>query len=99
MKYFFVVVVPPAGVGYFVPRNKNFMVPVYLSTSHRGMKKTTKIRKIQGDIFQLEKDIKNHIEKVTGRSVATLANELVGYVHVKGDHVHLVKEYLTQKGF
>lgn len=84
---------------YFVQRSKNFMIPVYLYISHRGTRRVTKIRKIQGDVFGLERDIKNHLEKVLGQAVATQGNELVGYINIKGDHVNLVKKYLTDKGF
>lgn len=84
---------------YFVPRNRNHMIPVYLNSSHRGMRKITEITKIQGDIFQLENELKHHLKTTVGRPVATQVNELVGYIHVKGDHVNVIKEFLMQKGF
>lgn len=84
---------------YFVPRNKNYMVPVYLCISYRGQRRITKIRNIQGDVFELEKDLNLHLKKVLGKDVATQVNELVAYIHIKGDHVNLVKKYLTDKGF
>lgn len=84
---------------YFINRNRNYMIPVYMTSSHRGMRKITEIRKIQGDIHKLEKDLKEVIEKSTGKVVASQINEFVGCLSFKGDHVQIVKNFLTTKGF
>lgn len=36
---------------YYVERNRNHMYPLYLKIQNRGEKKTTKLKRIQGDIW------------------------------------------------
>lgn len=75
------------------------MIPVYLSSTHRGTRKLTEVCKIQGNLHKLEKDIKQAIEHISGKPVASQINELVGIVRFKGDYTKIVKDFLIKKGF
>lgn len=76
------------------------MHPVYLTLSKRGMRKLTYIRRIQGDIWKLESDLKKHLEQFKKRNiVSSRINELAGVVVFRGDFVSIVKKWLEEKGF
>lgn len=83
---------------YFVARTKNHMIPVYLDTSHRGTRRITTIRKIQGNLWTLEKEICELVKK-NGRRYAGRVNEMSGILTVHGDHVVTVRKFLMEKGF
>lgn len=83
---------------YYVARTKNHMVPVYLGTYFRGLRKITKLRKIQGDIWLLERELRESIETRIGRTIATRVNELSGQIWVKGDYVTIIRDFLLKKG-
>lgn len=83
---------------YFVPRTKNHMHPVYLTRTFRGMRRITKLRRVQGDIWQLEKELHATIEKRIGKDIVTRVNEMSGQIWFRGDFVNIVKEYLIAKG-
>jgi len=84
---------------YSIERTKNYMQPVYLESTYRGMRKITKISKIQGDIWTLESDLKKYIEERTGTKIASQIHEFVGTIKIKGDYVNRVKEWMAMKGF
>lgn len=85
---------------YSVLRTKNHMVPVYLHTRFRGQRRITVVRRIEGDIWALEKDLRAVVEKARGgRLCASRVNEMSGQIHFHGDYVDQIREYLKQKGF
>lgn len=96
---------PDTNLPYFVPRTKNYMHPVYLILSKRGMRRLTYVRKIQGDIWQFESDLKSHIEylqpahKKRVKMVSSRINEPAGVVIFQGDFVSIVNRWLQSKGF
>lgn len=75
------------------------MQPVYLNRNPRGTKRITEIAKIQGDIYALERDVKQYIEEYTGKKVASQIHEFAGVIKFKGDCVSRVKEWMDKKGF
>lgn len=83
---------------YYVARTKNHMMPVYLSRYYRGQRRITKLRRIQGDIWLLEKELRTCIESRIGKQIASRVNELSGQIRFKGDYVTIVQEYLMKKG-
>ncbi|TDG40120.1 hypothetical protein AWZ03_013456 [Drosophila navojoa] len=86
--------------GYFVARTKNHMLPVYLNTRFRGQRRLTIVRLIQGDIWALERDLRQVVEQSrNGKLCATRVNELSGQIHIHGDYVDLLREHLKSKGF
>lgn len=84
---------------YFIARTKNHMVPVYLIRKFRGMRRLTVVRRVQGDIWALEAELKAAIEKHIGKMIITRVNEMSSQIYFKGDYVNFVKEYLLKKGF
>ncbi|XP_011187216.1 probable 39S ribosomal protein L49, mitochondrial [Zeugodacus cucurbitae] len=85
---------------YFVARTKNHMVPVYLHTTFRGQRRITVIRRIQGDIWELERDLRIVVEKArNGKLCASRVNEMSGQIHFHGDYVDVIREHLKEKGF
>lgn len=84
---------------YFVQRTKNYMLPVFLKITFRGMRRITCIRKIQGDIWKFEEELKKYIEEKTTNKIGTRINELIGEVKIRGDYVSHVKRWLESKGF
>ncbi|XP_022217137.2 probable 39S ribosomal protein L49, mitochondrial [Drosophila obscura] len=86
--------------GYFVARTKNHMVPVYLHTRFRGQRRITVVRRVQGDIWALEKDLRSVVEQArNGKLCATRVNELSGQIHIHGDYVDVLRDHLKAKGF
>lgn len=84
---------------YFVNRTKNHQMPVYLMSTFRGQRKVTKLRRVEGDIWALEKDLKTFLEKALKKRVETRVNEVSGQIDFKGIHVDMISEYLMEKGF
>ncbi|XP_046749682.1 probable 39S ribosomal protein L49, mitochondrial [Diprion similis] len=83
---------------YFVRRTKNYLQPVYLERSFRGMRRITIVRKIEGNIWLLEAELKKHLEEATEKPVGTQIHEVAGILKFKGDQVIRIKEWLTAKG-
>lgn len=84
---------------YFLPRTRNHMQPVFLQLSKRQVRKLTYVSKIQGDIWQFESDLKQHLQTKVKRPVASRINEPAGVVIFHGDHVSAAKQWLDEKGF
>lgn len=84
---------------YFICRTKNHMVPVYLKTSRNNTKRLTFVRKIQGDIWLLEKEMRGFLRGETSKPVRSQVNELSNYICFHGDHVNAIKHWLSKKNF
>lgn len=84
---------------YFVARSRNFMVPVYLRIDHRGFRRTTTIKNINGDIWELYHDVIAHIKSYMARDERAQVNEFTRQIIINGDYVNLMKDYLISKGF
>jgi len=89
----------PTDYSYFIERTKNYMQPVYLMRTPRGIKRVTKISKIQGDIWTLERDMKQYVEECSKNKIASQIHEFAGVIKFKGDYVNRVKEWMDMKGF
>lgn len=84
---------------YFIPRTKNHQIPIYLCLSHKGNRKISKIKKIEGDIWLMNDELKAYLEKVNNRYVETRVHEMGKFIEVKGDFVNPLKEWAFSKGF
>ncbi|VEN59529.1 unnamed protein product [Callosobruchus maculatus] len=84
---------------YFIERTKNHMIPVYLHRDMRGTRKTTYVRKIQGDIFKLHKELVEFLQKETIYPIRSQVNEFTGIIRIAGDYVNAVKYWLEQRNF
>jgi large subunit ribosomal protein L49 len=83
---------------YFVGRTRNFMMPVYLAITFRGQRRVTRVKFIEGDIWKLEAELHELIEKRTGKTVYSQINEMNRQIQFKGDYVTLIEKYLFDKG-
>lgn len=84
---------------YFIRRNKNHMVPVYLDLGFRNIRKRTILKYIKGDIWALHKELNDYVSYYMARKQRTRVNEFTGTIIFAGDHVNLIKDYLVSKGF
>ncbi|KAF5285346.1 hypothetical protein FQA39_LY04445 [Lamprigera yunnana] len=84
---------------YFISRTKNHMLPVYLCISQRGMRRITKIRNIQGDIWLLEQQLRKFLEPQNDRPIRSQVNEFVRHIRFHGDHVNAIKYWLMERNF
>lgn len=80
-------------------RNKNQMIPVYLKQTHRALRKITIIKRIDGDIWKLHDELKHLVEESTEKEILTRVNELSSQIHLRGDFVQIIYNYLLKKGF
>lgn len=83
---------------YFVARSKNFMVPVYLQIKYNGLSRRSILKNIEGDIWQLDKELHELIEKKAKKRVFSRVNEMNRQIMFKGDYVTLIQKYLISKG-
>lgn len=76
------------------------MLPVYLKVSKRGKRRITQINNVDGNIWQLEEELKKYLQKVYGdkKVIATKVHEVCGHLCIHGDHVSRVNDWLLQKG-
>ncbi|KEZ38902.1 hypothetical protein SAPIO_CDS10221 [Scedosporium apiospermum] len=81
---------------YLVSRTKSNRLPVYLRIQAGGSKRTTLIRRIDGDALALKADV----QEALGVDKADVSlNPVTGHVVVKGSHVPSITEWLKTKGF
>jgi large subunit ribosomal protein L49 len=83
---------------YSVERTKNHMLPVYLYVGFRGQNRLSKVRFIEGDIWQMEQDLRNLIQSKTGKPCESRINEMNRSITFKGDYVTLIQKYFYSLG-
>lgn len=82
---------------YFVQRTKNHMIPVYLKVLYNGTRRVTIIKRIQGDIWLLEKELQEFLKPQQLGPVRLQVNEFAGFIRIHGDFVNAVKYWLMQR--
>ncbi|TRZ09921.1 hypothetical protein HGM15179_017180 [Zosterops borbonicus] len=88
---------PPPGLPYFVARSHLHNLPVYLG---RGQgRPLTALRRIQGDIWALEKDLRAFLASLGLPQVETQVNEVTGTLRLRGHWGPQLREWLLQRGF
>ncbi|CAL8122660.1 unnamed protein product [Orchesella dallaii] len=91
---------PPKDCSYNIRRTKNHMIPVYCQIMARGDVRFTHIRRVEGNIWQLEKDIGQWLQdRYPLKTMNTRTHEICRQVIIKGDLVDDVKEWVTAQGF
>ncbi|XP_036404233.1 mitochondrial ribosomal protein L49 [Megalops cyprinoides] len=88
----------PPDLPYMIRRSRMHNVPVYKDITH-NTRVITLVRKVEGDIWALEKDVKEHLCELTGKVPLTQVNEVTMILRVKGDFQKELKEWLIKKGF
>nr|ADD38496.1 Probable 39S ribosomal protein L49, mitochondrial [Lepeophtheirus salmonis] len=84
---------------YFISRTSTYMLPVYLERSFKNQIMTSKIRKVDGDLFALRDDLDAFLfEKYQMQFISQVA-ELFGKVSYRGDFIEDFKEFCRLKGF
>ncbi|XP_061462615.1 large ribosomal subunit protein mL49 [Rhineura floridana] len=89
---------PPPDLPYFVRRSRMHNIPVYTDTTH-GCRKMTVIRKIEGNIWALENEVKAFLTQLSGQTPLTQVNELACSIRIKGYFDQELKNWLMDKGF
>uniref|UniRef100_UPI00398EDDEF large ribosomal subunit protein mL49 n=1 Tax=Pristiophorus japonicus TaxID=55135 RepID=UPI00398EDDEF len=89
---------PPPDLPYIVRRSRMYNLPVYTDITH-GNRKMTVIRKIEGDIWMFEKDLKEFLRQIAGKTPLTQVNEVTMSLRVKGYFDKELKSWLLEKGF
>lgn len=85
---------------YFIQRTKNYELPIYLDITYRGMRKISKIRNIDGDIWLMNDEIKAYLKKKNNsRFIVTRVHEVARNIEAKGDYVNDLREWALSKGF
>ncbi|CAH4031661.1 probable 39S ribosomal protein L49, mitochondrial [Pieris brassicae] len=84
---------------YFLQRTKNEELSIYLDISCRGMRKISKIKKIEGDIWLLNDELKEYLKNRYNRYIESRVHELAKFIEFKGDYVNALKEWAHSKGF
>ncbi|XP_026188689.1 large ribosomal subunit protein mL49 [Mastacembelus armatus] len=88
----------PPPLPYMIRRSRMHNIPVYTDLTH-GSRRTTLVRKVEGDIWALEKDVKQFLKEVTGQELPTQVNEVTMTLKVKGHFDKELKDWLVGKGF
>ncbi|XP_012876540.1 PREDICTED: 39S ribosomal protein L49, mitochondrial [Dipodomys ordii] len=89
---------PPPNLPYVVRRSRMYNIPVYRDITH-GNRQMTVIRKVEGDIWALQKDVEDFLSPLLGKKPVTQVNEVTGTLRVKGYFDEQLKTWLLEKGF
>lgn len=84
---------------YFIQRNANYMLPVYLQIDKLGTFRRTRILNIRGDIWKFHNELMEYIEYYMAKRTRSKVNEFARTINIWGDYVNLVKDFLIKKGF
>ncbi|XP_033733852.1 39S ribosomal protein L49, mitochondrial-like [Pecten maximus] len=84
--------------GYWIRRTKNHMLPVYLIVKNGGTDRVTSIKKIEGNIWLFDEDLRNALEKMLDKRILTQINEVTRTVKLKGNYMREVGEFLVSQG-
>ncbi|XP_052423891.1 mitochondrial ribosomal protein L49 [Carassius gibelio] len=88
----------PPSLPYMIRRSRMHNVPVYSDIKH-GNQHSTLLRKIEGDIWALNQDVKEFLLGLTGKEPPTQVNEVTGTIRIKGQFDKELKDWLLKKGF
>ncbi|XP_059002864.1 large ribosomal subunit protein mL49 [Mustela lutreola] len=89
---------PPPDLPYLVRRSRMHNIPVYKDITH-GNRQMTVIRKVEGDIWALQKDVEDFLSPLLGKTPVTQVNEVTGTLRIKGYFDQQLKAWLLEKGF
>ncbi|XP_071275981.1 LOW QUALITY PROTEIN: large ribosomal subunit protein mL49 [Agelaius tricolor] len=88
---------PPPDLPYFVRRSRLHNLPVYLGL--RQGRCLTELRRIHGDIWALERDLRAFLGSQGVPEVAAQVNEVTGTLRLRGHWGAQVRQWLLQRGF
>uniref|UniRef100_A0A0K0E0T4 Large ribosomal subunit protein mL49 n=1 Tax=Strongyloides stercoralis TaxID=6248 RepID=A0A0K0E0T4_STRER len=96
------------GLPYAVTRRRDHMLPLYLERRRDKIDPKTMdfeyveivvMKQISGDVFALERDLKEYLEEEVNHKIATSVDELKGTIRVRGADRSLLEKFLYEKGF
>ncbi|XP_072277497.1 large ribosomal subunit protein mL49 [Pyxicephalus adspersus] len=88
----------PSDLPYFVRRSRMHNIPVYTDITH-GNRQMTVIRKIEGDIWALEAEVRDFLTQLKGKTPAIQVNEINRTIRFKGYFDKELQTWLAEKGF
>uniref|UniRef100_H2YBH3 Large ribosomal subunit protein mL49 n=1 Tax=Ciona savignyi TaxID=51511 RepID=H2YBH3_CIOSA len=83
---------------YFVKRTKYHLLPIIEKEKPKGQPVTV-VYYIDGDIWALEKELKDLIRPSLEFDPATRVHEVTQSIILKGHHENVIQEFLYEKGF
>lgn len=86
---------PAPELPFDIERSKTNNIPVYVKYSHGRIRQITTVRKVRGDIKELEKCVRERL----GNDNHYQINELTNQLHIKGNHRDKVIRLLKELGF
>ncbi|RWS16583.1 39S ribosomal protein L49-like protein [Dinothrombium tinctorium] len=102
----------PPNLPYFVARTRSKLLPVYKVVQgenyqfpdkqpkiKRGPEVFTQIQRIDGDLRQLERDLRGWLEQKHSKRILSAVNEYKGTLKLAGDFVFDVVRWLEEQGF
>lgn len=91
----------PPDLPYFVPRTRNYLLPVYYQLHNDPEQCFTKVKLVTGDLWKLEEDLRTHLESLnqSKRRIMTSVQETDERVLFRGKHLNEIVNWLIQKGF
>lgn len=91
----------PPDLPYFVPRTRNHILPVYYHMDSVPEKCYTMVKQVTGDLWQLEEDLRTHLQSIghTDEKILSSVHETDARVLFRGKHLHQVVDWLHSQGF
>lgn len=91
----------PPDLPYFVPRTRNYLLPVYYKLHNDPEECYTMIKLVSGDLWKLAEDVRIHLESLDEckQKILTGVQETDARIMFRGRWVHQVVDWLHNKGF
>lgn len=91
----------PPDLPYFVARTRNYVLPVYYRLHEDPQECHTIVRRISGDLWQFEEELRMYLESLSEkkRRILTSVQEPDGCVLFRGKHLSAIVDWLHSKGF
>ncbi|KAI0229310.1 39S ribosomal protein L49, mitochondrial [Lamellibrachia satsuma] len=84
---------------YYVRRTRFHQLPIYLEILNGGNRKMTMVKKVNGDIWAFEAELRKYLEEKTGGRIYTQVDEVCCKLRVRGIHVEDTAKFVLDKGF
>ncbi|RLV64136.1 hypothetical protein DV515_00017551 [Chloebia gouldiae] len=88
---------PPPELPYFVRRSRLHNLPVY--EGQRQGRRLTELRRIHGDIWALQRDLRAFLGSLGVPEVPAQVNEVTATLRLRGHWGPQVRQWLLQRGF
>jgi large subunit ribosomal protein L49 len=93
----------PPDLPYFIPRTRNYLLPVYYLVHSDPNECATIVKQVQGDLWQLEHDLRTHLEQNLDNNnkkrILTSVQEPDGRILLRGKWLHETVDWLHAQGF